>query len=181
MTLITTNTPSAAAASSFTSSIDSTYKLFIFKFIDIHNETDNNAIAFQGSTNGGTDWGVTMTTSFFRASHSTGDGTALTYQTGFDIAQGTGYQPLAKEAGGDEADETCAGTLFLFNPSNTTYVKHFYSVFNNHQADDETNQCFVGGYFNTTSAINAIDIRVVRSLSLTGDDFSGTIKMYGVG
>ena len=66
MTLITTNTSSNAASSSFTSSIDSTYKLYIFKFYDVNPATDGVDFTFNGSDDTSSwSYDITKTTSFF--------------------------------------------------------------------------------------------------------------------
>jgi len=176
MTLITTNTSSNAASSSFTSSIDSTYKLYIFKFIDINPATDAQDFSFQGNAASGSGYNETITSTFFEA-YSAEDGTsgaALIYLAANDQAQGTGFQPLTQDTGND-ADQSCAGTLWLFNPSNTTYVKHFYSRVNQGDASNFSVDCFSAGYFNTTSAIDEIQFKFASG------NFDGTIKMYGVG
>ena len=179
MTLITTNTESGAASSSFTSGIDSTYKLYIFKFIDIDGEGTDPLFQFQGSTDGGSNYGVTKTSTFFTAIHLEDDSaTALQYETDTDkyhMAQVTTAQPISRQQGRAVADEAGAGTLWLFNPSNTTYVKHFYSIFNAYGYSNRTHTAYVAGYLNTTSAINAIQF------TMTTGDYAGTIKMYGVG
>ena len=175
MTLITTNTSSGAASSSFTSSIDSTYKLYIFKYYDVNPATDNTNFTFNGSTDGGSNYNVTKTTTSFEAHHDEADSaTGLSYHTSRDLAQGTGYQDLSQSTGG-AADEACAGTLFLFNPSNTTYVKHFYGTFPSIHGSEYDWNMWVAGYFNTTSAIDAIDFKFASG------NMDGTIKMYGVG
>jgi hypothetical protein len=53
---------------------------------------------------------------------------ALSYITGDDLAQGTGFQGIA-DGVGSSADESAVGTLNLFNPSSTTFVKAFYIKF----------------------------------------------------
>jgi len=175
MTLITTNTSSNAASSSFTSSIDSTYKLYIFKFIDINPATNVQYFQFQGSTDGGSSYGVTMTSTAFRAYHKEDDSqAAVSYLTASDLAQSTSYAQIAVSVG-NAADESAAGTLWFFNPSNTTYVKHWYSRFSGYDHDDVATDHFMSGYFNTTSAIDALDFK------MNSGNFDGTIKMYGVG
>ena len=155
MTLITTNTSSGAASSSFTSSIDSTYKLYVFKFYDVNPATDATNFDVQFNAVGGSEFNETITSTFFRAYQDEGGtATSLHYDTTYDKAQGTGYQNLANILG-NGAGESCAGELFLFNPSNTTYVKHFYSrlqVTESSRADD----AFVAGYINDTTAIDDI-------------------------
>ena len=175
MKLITTNTSSNAASSSFTSSIDSTYKLYIFKFIDVNPATDNTQFTFNGSIDGGSNYNVTKTTTVIEAHHNEANTAAgFAYETSRDLAQSTAYQILS-EATGNAADESCAGTLFLFNPSNTTYIKHFYGTFPNLHGSEYHWSQWVGGYFNTTDNIDAIDFK------MSAGDFDGVIKMYGVG
>jgi hypothetical protein len=175
MTLITTNTSSDAASSSFTSSIDSTYKLYIFKFIDIHPEASAAKLGVQFNVAGASGYNETITSTFFDAEHSEADDAAtLGYKTAVDQAQGTGVQWLTREIGG-ENDESGAGTLWLFNPSNTTYVTHFYSRFSSHYHADYIMDNFVAGYINATGAVDEVQFTV------ESDNFNGTIKMYGVG
>ena len=175
MTLITTNAPSNATNSAFTSDIDSTYKLFIFKFLDINPATDLAEFTFNGSIDGGSNYNVTKTTTWFRAYHQeSGAGPALGYDTAGDLPQSTAYQQWAEDVGYG-SDEGCAGTLWLFNPSSTTYVKHFYATLNSLNGADSSYNHFISGYFNTTDNIDAIDFK------FSSGNFDGTIKMYGVG
>ena len=175
MTLITTNTSSNAASSSFTSGIDSTYKLYIFRFFDINAATDEASLRIEGSTDGGSSYGVTKTTTWFYALHTESDSSALlSYAAGLDLAQATSPQIIASTMGND-ADACASGELHLFAPSSTTYVKHFYATLNNYRADDETQESFVAGMYNTTSAINAI------KFTMSSGNFDGVIKMWGVG
>jgi len=175
MTLITTNTESGDATSSFTSSIDSTYKLYIFKFLDLNPATDAVQFTFNGSTDSGSNYNVTKTTTFFRAIHRENNAAAsLAYMADNDLAQSTAFQDVI-EGIGNGADESGAGTLWLFNPSNTTYVKHFYSTCNSYHNNDLSEQSSMGGYFNTTSAIDAIQFK------MSSGNMDGVIKMYGVG
>jgi len=175
MTLITTNTSSDAANSSFTSGIDSTYKLYIFKFIDVNPATDTTDFLFNGSVDSGSNYNVTKTTTYFGAQFAeVGDGSGLGYETSYDLAQSTDYQQLIRDIG-NGADESGAGTLWLFNPSNTTYVKHFYATTNGYYGGDYTMNAFVGGYFNTTDNIDAIDFK------MSSGNMDAVISMYGVG
>ena len=175
MTLITTNTESGDATSSFTSSIDSTYKLYIFKFIDLHPETDNMDFLFQGNAAGGSGFNETITSTSFYASHNEADDdSALSYDATRDQAQGTAYQILFGRIG-NANDESAVGELYLFNPSNTTYVKHWYFKGSTYHGSAYLFNYFSAGYFNTTSAIDEI------SFKLESGNMNGTIKMYGVG
>ena len=175
MTLITTNTESGDATSSFTSSIDSTYKLYIFKFYDVNPATDNVNFTFQGSIDAGSNYNLEMTTTFFWSYLQESDANeGLEYHAGSDQVQGTAFQKLTHESGSD-ADQSCAGELYLFNPSSTTFVKHFYARVHNASADDKSYDHFIAGYFNTTDNIDAIQFK------MSSGNMDGVIKMYGVG
>ena len=176
MTLLTTNPDSTDVATvSFTSSIDSTYKLYIFKFYDINPATDAAHFGFQGNASDSTGYDETITSTYFFNSHDEGDSAVdLDYHATHDLAQATTFQPLAHNVG-NGADESCAGTLWLFNPSNTTYMKHFYSRFNTYFNSNYAFQTLMGGYFNTTTAIDDIQFK------FSSGNMDGVIKMYGVG
>ena len=176
LNLITTNTiTSGVSSSSFTSNIDSTYDTYLFKFISIHPATDNATFQFQASTNGGSSYGVTVTTTRFIGQHDEADSVAsIVYRSGDDLAQSTSYSLIAGEQGNGN-DESAGGFLHLFDPSNTTFVKHFIGRTSQNTSGDMMYDGFSAGYFNTTSAINAIDFKFS-----SGNIDSGVIKMYGL-
>ena len=175
MTLITTNEETNAASSSFTSSIDSTYKLYIFKYYDVNPATDGVNFTFQANVVDASGYNETITSSWFQAQHNEGDSDAqLLYLGTKDQAQGTAYQIIASGVG-NGADESCAGELYLFNPSNTTYVKHFYARTNTYQNGDYSIAGHLAGYFNVTGAIDDIQFK------MSSGNMDGVIKMYGVG
>ena len=173
--LLSTQTASASASISFTSGIDSTYDEYIFKFYNCHPATDGAELQFNFSTDGGSNYNVTKTTTMIVTYHSENDAdTSLYYQTADDLAQSTAYQNLVVDIG-NGTDESASGTLTLFQPSSTTYVKHFLSNSNWYHNGDYSMNAYVGGYANTTSAINAI-----RFQMSSGNIDDGIIKMYGV-
>ena len=175
LNLISTQTASSSATISFTSGIDSTYKEYIFKFINLHPATDNVRFEMNMSADSGSNYNVTKTTTFFQTWHDEGDSdTTLEYASTSDLAQSTGTQRFNNGLGNDN-DQSISGTLHLFDPSNTTFVKHFISTFNQVYYTDYSINMFVAGYGNTTSAIDAIQF----SMS-SGNIDSGVIKMYGV-
>jgi hypothetical protein len=177
MTLITTNTSSNAASSSFTSSIDSTYKLYIFKFYDVNPATDGTHFMFQVNVDGQSGYNETITSASFVASHKEDNsGTpAVAYEGGeSDQAQETGYQKISANSG-NASDESLAGELYLFNPSNTTYVKHFYSRTMTNADNAEAFDQYCSGYVNVTGAIDEI------SFKMSSGNMDAVIKMYGVG
>ena len=176
LNLLATNTiSSGVSSSSFTSNIDSTYDTYLFKFINIHPSENGRHLRFQGSSNGGSSFGVTITSTSFGAYHNeSGSDTDFSYRTGRDLAQSTSYQNLVSDTGNGN-DESNSGTLLLFSHSSTVFVKHFMYVGNSYHQSDYSNEEFVAGYFNTTSAINAVDFKFS-----SGNIDSGVIKMYGL-
>ena len=173
---ISRSTASSSASLSITSGIDSTYKEYIFVFNNLHPASNSN-LQFQTSTNGGSSYGVTVTTSFFYASHQENDGEAIvTYNTGRDHAQATDFIYLTGDnMESNNADASVSGYLHLFEPSSTTFVKHYMSN-TDHVADGPYQQNnYSAGYFNTTTAINAIQFKLT-----SGNIDSGTIDLYGV-
>ena len=176
LNLITTNTiSSGVSSSSFTSNIDSTYDSYLFKFISIHGATDNILFTFNLSVDGGSNYNVTKTSTFFTARHREDDSAAiLTYQTGSDLAQSTGYKRIFFDSG-IASDDASSGELFLFSPSNTTFVKHFIGRFSSTNTTPQNYDNYFAGYGNTTSAVNAIDFKFS-----SGNIDSGVIKMYGL-
>ena len=175
-TLLTTATASSSATLDFTSNINSTYNSYIFKYIDIH-----PASVAQLTVNfrdGGSDFDATKTTAAFNPYHLEDDSAAaVIYREAWDLAQSTSDQIIAQELGNGN-DESAAGYLHLFDPSNTTFVKHFIGVTNYYQQFGGTGPfgLYYAGYCNTTSAIDG-----VRFKMSSGNIDAGTIKMYGVG
>ena len=174
--LLSSQTASNSASLSFTSGIDSTYGEYIFKFYNLNPATDAAEFTFQVNATDGADYNDSaITSTVFKAEHNESDSSAsMAYEAGEDQAQGTGYQNIALNVG-NGADESCVGTLHLFNPSSTTYVKHFYSTIQELHKDDYSMQVFAAGYINDATAIDDIQFK------MSSGNFDGTIKMYGVG
>ena len=175
LTKISSQTASSSASLSFTTGIDSTYKEYIFKLINIHPQTDGADFTFNFSIDGGSNYNVTKTSSIFQSYQGEGGANpTLNYDSSRDLAQSTAYQVIMQDPGNDD-DQSGSGTINLFDPSNTTFVKHFISDTNEYQGSDYTVRKFLAGYANTTSAINAVDFKFA-----SGNIDSGTIIMYGV-
>jgi len=174
MNLISTQTASSSSTISFTSGIDDTYDEYVFKFYDIHPASDN--VSFQVNfRDGGTNYDATKTTTYFRALHKEdGSGGSLGYRTGDDLAQSTSAQKLGGGLGNGN-DECLVGTLHLFNPSSTTFVKHFIVRTNLYESDNHTVDNYIAGYCNVTDAIDGVQF----SMS-SGNIDSGVIKLYGI-
>jgi hypothetical protein len=176
LVFISKQTASSSASISFTSGIDSTYKEYVFYFNNIHSGTDEVVLTMNGSTDSGSNYNVTKTTTYFEAYHREDDGgtPGLAYSTSRDMAQGTGFCDLQSEYGTDN-DQAGCGYLHLFNPSSTTFVKHFmFTGQQAHQADQSQNN-YVAGYFNTTSAIDAVQFKMS-----SGNIDAGDILLYGL-
>ena len=178
LVLLQTLTASSSATLSFTSGIDDTYKEYIFKFINIHPETDGARLQFQGNASGGSGFNETVTNTFFNAYHRENDEAdpTIVYRTNLDQAQSTDFMNLNQNTDNDDDSHT-SGELTLFDPSSTTFVKHFFSkaVTPANYSPPYMDNDFTAGYFNTTSAIDEIQFKMH-----SGNIDSGTIKMYGV-
>ena len=174
LNLISTSTASSSSTIDITSGIDSTYKEYIFKFIDIHPATDS--VHFQiNFRDGGSDFDATKTTTNFDAyQNEAGNSTDLQYVTGLDLAQSTGVLKLSGTIG-NQNDESFSGFLHLFDPSDTTFVKHFICRGNTYSQNDISVDMYIAGYCNTTAAIDGVQF----SMS-SGNIDSGTIKLYGI-
>ena len=179
MTLIKTLTASSSATLSFVHGtdgvvLDSTYPIYVFKFINMH--PASSGVDFSvGFRDGGSAYDATKTTTSFYAYHRENDETpALGYSTGTDLAQSTAFEQLGADTGNDN-DQCHSGEMYLFNPSSTTFVKHFISVGNSTHADDYMQNHYHAGYCNVTAAIDAVQFKFS-----SGNTDSGTIKMYGI-
>ena len=176
MVLISSQTASSSSTISFTSGIDSTYKEYVFKFINIHSSA-NAFLSFQADTGTNTNYNQAITSSFFSAFHDEADNyPSLTYRTADDAAQSTSDVKIGfRTGGGDDADMSISGTLSIFNPSSSTFVKHFITRFSSYDTGSYACDTFVAGYINTTTAITRVQFKMS-----SGNIDSGTIKMYGV-
>ena len=182
MTLIKTITASNASTTSFvdgSSSVvfDNTYPVYMIKLINIHNDTSDKYLQFNFSADTGSNYNVTKTTTAFDAYHKEdGSASALQYEASVDLAQGTGAQRLT--AGQDNASDAAhSGTILIFNPSSTTFVKHFMSDISTigYDGSNEYNyHMFIAGYCNTTSAVDAVQF------SINSGTHDGTFKLYGI-
>jgi len=177
LTLLTTATASNSATLSFTSSINSTYNSYVFKYINMHPATNGDNIHFTVNfRDGSTAYDATKTTTFFADYHNEDDsGGGIGYETAHDLAQSTSAQNLAKQTGGG-SDESNSGEMTLFNPASTTFVKHFIARTNVYLAHDVSQTQYVAGYCNVTAAIDGVQFAFS-----SGNIETGTIKMYGVG
>jgi len=155
--------------------LDATYKTYIFRFINIHPETDQKKFEFNVSIDGGSNYNVTKTSSFFHAYHGEdGSQAALGYETAGDLAQGTGFQSLGQQVG-NANDECISGEMYLFSPSSTTFVKHFLANTNRASGNAYSVNSFISGYANTTSAVNAVQFKFD-----SGNIDAGRIALYGI-
>jgi len=180
MTLIKTLNASSSANLSFVHGssdvvLDSTYPVYLFKFINMHPATNNVQFMHNASTDAGSNYNLAKTNTMFETDHAEDDSAAtLGYITGHDIANGTGNAKLTYNVGNDN-DQAMSGEMYLFNPSSTTFVKHFLTVVSNSHHGDFIKNTYTGGYYNTTS-----DIDAVQFTFSSGNIDAGTIKLYGI-
>ena len=155
--------------------LDDTYKEYVFTFNNIHPATDGASFQFNMSIDSGSNYNVTKTTTYFTAYNYESGGTpALTYAANVDLAQSTAFQNVNSGVGSNN-DQCAVGTLHLFNPSSTTFVKHFLTCGNTYESSDLSSNVFVGGYGNTTSAVDAVQFKMS-----SGNIDSGDICLYGI-
>ena len=178
-TLLATATASSSASLSFNSTyINGDYQIYKFEFINIHPATDAVDFTFNISSDNGSNYNVTKTTTAFASYHDEADTeSGLTYTAGDDLAQSTGEQTLSHTGAiGNDADASTSGTLTLYNPSNIVFVKHFIARLNYYNSGNYSIDCFTAGYANISSAVNA-----VRFKMSSGNIDAGQIKLYGLG
>ena len=173
ITLLSTTTASSSATVDITSGIDDTYKEYIIKFYDVHPATDN--VTFQVNfRDGGSSYDATKTSTAFYAHQGESDDTGFGYGSSVDVAQGTGVQPLLGSLGNGN-DESTSGELWLFNPSSTTFVKHYMVTTQYYHRNNYSQIYYVAGYCNVTAAIDGVQF----SMS-SGNIDAGTFKLYGI-
>jgi hypothetical protein len=154
--------------------LDDTYKEYVFTFKNIHPATDETQFQFNMSVDSGSNYNVTKTTTYFYAAHSEGDANEFTYRAPKDLAQSTSFQDLVQGTGADN-DQCSTGFLHLFNPSSTTFVKHFIVRTSDYNANNYAIDSYIAGYGNTTSAVDA-----VRFQMASGNIDAGDICLYGI-
>ena len=173
MTLLATETASSSSTISFTSGIDDTYKEYQIHFMDVHPSGDGAELQVN-FRDGSTAYDASKTSTFFMAQHTEAAATSFGYEDGFDLANGTGFQYLNRNTGNDN-DQATSGILTLYDPSNTTFVKHFISRTNTIMSTDKQEDAYVAGYCNTTSAIDGVQFKFA-----SGNIDAGTFKLYGI-
>ena len=154
---------------------DSTYKEYVFTFKDIHPSNDGVFLTFQADTGTNTNYNQTITSSYFTAYHfEDGSSTGLSYITSGDQAQGTSFQRVSQQIGNDN-DQAASGILRIFNPADTTFVKHFLGTSASIANDDGPTNTFSAGYFNTTTALTRVQFKMS-----SGNFDQGSIALYGI-
>ena len=187
LTLISTSTASSSASLAITSGIDDTYMAYEFHFYNIHGAEDLQLFTFQVN-----DYAQPIQTTMYRIHtlDSSSADTSAGVHSSFDQHVGetaTGnssqdgddrFAAIGIYTGADDATDSLSGKMTLYDPSDTTYSKHFISrvTLNSSQGGDEflhTN--IVAGYIKTTSAVTGIKFQFDD-----GNIDSGVIKMFGV-
>ena len=155
--------------------LDSTYKEYVFTFNNMHPATDAVTFQFNLSTDGGSNYNVTKTTTWFQSFHNESDSsTGLSYETGYDLAQSTSDQPIVYQVG-NGSDEQVSGMVQIFNPSSTTFVKHFIGRCSSYYYTNGNLCGHFAGYGNTTSAVDAVQFKFG-----SGNIDAGDICLYGI-
>ena len=174
MVLLATQTASADDSLSFTSGIDSTYKEYVFIYNNFHPASDNEKLTFQASIDSGSNYNVALTSTRFYALGGEAGSTTLEYDGSEDQANGTAFQNV-NAATGNGNDESSSGILRIFEPSSTAFVKHFMITTESYHGADLALNAYTAGYFNTTSAIDAIQFKTT-----SGNIDAGVIQMFGI-
>ena len=175
---IKTLTASSSATLSFVHGtdgvvLDSTYPIYKFEFINCHPASDN--VDFQVNfRDGGSSYDATKTSTAFYAHEGESSDSGFGYNSSVDLAQATGVQPLLGGLGNGN-DESTSGELWLFNPSSTTFVKHYMVTSQYYHRNNYSQIYYVAGYCNVTAAIDGVQF----SMS-SGNIDSGKIKLYGI-
>ena len=183
MTLIKSQTASSSSTISFVDGtsdvvLDSTYPIYLFKFINCHPQTDGKGLQFNVSIDSGSNYNVAKTSTHFRSYHYENDSDAgIGYVAAHDLAQGTGFQDLTEGGISNDNDGCLSGSLQIFSPSSTTFVKHFIGTFSimKGAGGGLLVNSYVAGYANTASAVNAVQFKMD-----SGNIDAGTIKLYGI-
>ncbi len=174
MTLLSTQTASSSSTIDFTSGIDSTYDEYVFKFYDIHPQTDNTHFNVN-FRDGSSAYDATKTTTWFRSQHDEANSdTALEYVASVDLAQSTDGARLMTSMSSD-SDHGGNGYLHLYNPSSTTFVKNFIARTSSVWYLDYEWDAYLAGYCNVTAAIDGVQFAMS-----SGNIDSGVIKLYGI-
>jgi hypothetical protein len=174
LVLISEQTASSSATINFTSGIDSTYKEYIFVGIDLHPASDDTFLACNFSADSGSNYNVAKTTTHLRVRHDEdGDNGDIGYFDNQDLANSTSDVRLTFV--GNDNDQSTSFKLQLFDPSSTTFVKHFMADGTGNEEADRLYRSIVAGYCNTTSAVDAVQFKFA-----SGNIDSGTFKLYGV-
>ena len=176
MNLLETQTASSSSTISFTSNIDSTYKEYIFKFYNIHPATNSTMFTFQVDTGTNTNYNQTITSTVWNAGHAESGSETIgpSVQSTMDQGQGTSFQKLANNTG-NENDESISGFLTIYNPSSSTYIKHFVSRISEVHNENYNFDTYTSGYINTATAITRFQFKFE-----SGNIDTGTISLFGI-
>ena len=180
MVLIKSQTASSSATISFVDGtsdvdLDATYPIYKFEFINIRGATDDKGLTWNASTDTGSNYNVISTNTMYTSyQQEDGSPSGLGYSTTHDHAQETGFKKLTV-GGANDTERGASGHIWLFNPRSTTYVTHWLSYFTQAANDTYIQNEITAGYYNTTSAVDAIQFKME-----SGNIGAGTIKLYGL-
>ena len=171
-----TSDGSDANATFNSSLITSAFEEYLFILNSVHPQTDGANLLFHPSIDNGSNYNIAKTSTMFVTEHNEdGSATNVYYSAGGDLAQGTGGQKLNSDGIGADNDQSISGYLRLYNPSSTTFQKHFIANFSFSSSGNSSFNTWVGGYANTTSAVNNVKFEMS-----SGEIQGGTIQLFGV-
>ena len=174
MKFISKQTASSSSTINFTSGIDSTYKEYIFVFNNIH--ASANGYFTVNFRDGSSAYDASKTTTMIYTMHKEDDGLDnITGLAGNSLGNSTAVQRLTDNEMGTNNEDALCGYLHLFNPSSTTFIKHFFGRIQWKSGTPSSHDVYVSGYCNVTAAIDGAQFDMS-----SGNIDSGTITLYGI-
>ena len=173
-TFISKTTASSDSTVSIASGIDSTYGVYLITCNNVHPATTASEFRIN-FRDGGSAYDATKVTTYIKLRHKEDDTlTNFVYDDGNDVA-GTGGHLLMENVG-NQNDASTSGTIYLYNPSSTTYVKNYICDFHSMAPDAAVaDHILSAGYCNVTAAIDGVQFAFD-----TGNIDSGDFCLYGL-
>ena len=163
--------------------INSTYDIYVFKYIGMHPSNDTVNFQFFGSENNGAGWNIRKTTCYISmwvaASGNSQDGPLV--DNSYSQGNTTTEQTLGYSIGNDN-EYGITGELWLFSPSTSTSVTHFMSFASYMKANNEQSTVQLSGYYGEYSGGDGpgTTIDAIKFVYASGTMDTGTIKLYGI-
>ena len=185
-TVLTSDASSVEFTSAGTPNIfDTKYRKLCFHFTNMRGvagSSSNYNLKFNVSTDGGSNYNIAKTSTYFLAVHSEGGaGASLTYEGTYDLANSTSDANIQVIIG-DDTDKGNGSQFWLEQPHSTTSKKSYFCIGSTMTGNNTYNYFnATSGYCQTTSAINAIRFIVYQGGGSTNGVSDGSIiSVYGV-